>query len=218
MQFDNEPFEQQPLLALPEGGMLFYWEQHFTLRGRNHQHTWFILFTGGEKTVPQFLIDMHLSLTTYMLAIKSWEVEHGFAWFVQLFPPPYIVAPIPSIMSGLYPEPAAQSKDVAYVTMKTEQSGKRRFSRKFLFGSPASWIDGNQLTPDGRAIINSRFSALKDLFSEENEEFPYVWMKYDRWIDGVLRSPLNPANFWPIKDYIVRQRLVKHLPPRSERT
>lgn len=198
--------------------MLFYWEQQFSLRGRRHQHSWFILFTGGEKSVAQFLIDMHISLTTYMLAIKSWEVEHGYSWFVKLFPPPWIYMPVPSIMSGLYIEPACASKDVAIVSMKTEQTGKKKFARKYLFGSPASWIDGNQLTPDGRAIINSRFSALADLFSEENTEWPYVWMKWNRYIDGSLHSALNPTNFWPIREYIVRHKLVKHRPPLANRT
>lgn len=198
--------------------MLFYWEQHYSLRGRHHMHTWFVLFTGGEKTVAQFLIDMHISLGVYMLALKSWEVEHTHSVFVKLFPPPNIYMPVPSNLSGLYIEPACESKELATVTLKTELSGKRKFARKFLFGMPASWIDGNQLTPDARAIINARFSGLQDIFSEENEEFPYVWMKRNRYVDGSLHSELNPTNFWPIREYIVRQRLVKHLPPRSARS
>lgn len=218
MLYPFPPYFLFPLDSMPEGGMLFYWEQHYSLRGRTHMHTWFILFTGGEKTVAQFLIDMHITLNVYMLALKSWEVEHSHSVFVKLFPPPNIYMPVPSNFSGLYVEPACQNKEQAIVTLKTELTGKRKFARKFLFGMPASWIDGNQITPDARAIINARFSGLQDVFSEENTEFPYVWMKRNRYIDGSLHSELNPTNFWPIREYIVRQRLVKHLPPRSSFT
>lgn len=218
MLYPTPPFVPFPLTTMPEGGMLFYWEQHYSLRDRHHMHTWFVLFTGGEKTVAQFLIDMRISLDNYMLALKSWDVTHGYNMFVKLFPPPWTYMPVPVVLNGLYIEPAAQSKDVGIVSMKTEQSGKKKFARKFLFGMPESWVDGNRITPDGRAIINARFSALKDIFSEENEEWPYVWMKWNRYVDGSLHSALNPTNFWPIREYIVREKLVKHYPPRASRT
>jgi hypothetical protein len=206
------------LPSVPEGGMLYYLQTECTLRGRRHQNTFFMLFTGGEKSVPQFYADNTTTIMHRLLLMQSWEVfMYGYT-FVKLFPPPYVIQFFPVLLPGFWFEPAAENKHLAIMSAKTEQSGHKSRGRKFLFGMPASWVSGNQLTNAAMASMSSRIDTWNQLYTPSYPDWPYVMGLSHRYVNGVYHSPLNPINFWPYERMYLNQRLVKHRhPKRSSR-
>jgi hypothetical protein len=211
MQFDEIGTDFLPILpSVPEGGMIYYLQTSCTLRGRAHQNTFFLTFNGGEKSVAQFFSDNTQTIMLRLLLMQSWDVFMLGYWFVKLFPPPYVIQFVPFPQFGFWAEPAAPSKDLAIVSMKTEQTGPKSRGRKFLFGLPATWVDGNQLTTDAVERIASRVSTWEQLYHPDYTDWPYTMGLMHRYVDGVKHSPLVPFNYWPFERMLVRVQLVKH--------
>lgn len=211
MLYDDIQQDAEPTLdAVPAGGMIYYLEFESRLRGRRHQNTFFCTFNGGEKEVQQFFRDQQLEIGLRLAQMQSYEVfQIGFT-FVKLFPPPYVVMFIPTAYFGLKLEPAAPNKDTAIWSFETVQSGYKRWGRKFLFGMPASWIDGHRLTPQGWLNMAAVTSSWGQMWHTDYEEWPYTMGKMNRYHNGTKRSPLNPINYWPLDRYYMRNRLVAH--------
>lgn len=213
IQQDALPF----LSEVPEGGMLYYLQFESSLRGRRHQNTFFCTFNGGQKSVFDFFRDQQLEIGLRLASMQSWEVfQLGFL-FVKLFPLPWVIQFIPTGYFGLEIEPAAPNKDTAIFSFETVQHGYKRWGRKFLFGMPASWIDGGSLTPEGWLKMAGRTSAWGQLWHTDYEQWPYTMGKMNRYHDGQYRSPLIPTNYWPLDRYYMRNYLVKHRHPNGRK-
>lgn len=195
---------------VPETGMLYYLQTECLLRGRRHQNTFWLRFVGGEKTVFQFFQDNTLTIMNRILLCQSWDVQMLGYWFVKVFPPPYVIMFVPYPLFGFYTEPACENKQLAIASLYTELRGRKNRGRKFIFGMPASWVTGNQLTPEGVEIINSRFMTFTQLYHPDYEEWPYTWGLMHRYVDGSYHSPLNPLNYAEFRHHVIRTALVKH--------
>jgi hypothetical protein len=214
---DILPDYQTTLEIIPPQGMLYYLQFESTLRGRRHQNTFFMSIKNGDRSVFDFFRDQQLNVGLKLAAMQSWEVfQLGFL-FVKLFPPPYVVMFIPTGFFGLWTEPAAQNKDTAIWSFETVQTGYKRWGRKFLYGMPASWIDGKRLTPEGWLRLSGHTSTWGQLFADTNEESQYSMGKMNRFHNGSYRSPLNPINYWPLNRYYMRQNLVTHRHPNGRK-
>jgi hypothetical protein len=207
---DILPDYERTLEIIPPQGMLYYLQFESTLRGRRHQNTFFCSIKNGDRSVFDFFRDQQLNIGLKLAAMQSWEVfQIGFL-FVKLFPPPYVVMFIPTAYFGLWLEPAAPNKASAIFSYETVQSGRKRWGRKLLFGMPASWIDGDRLTPEGWLRMAGHTSTWGQLFADTNEESQYSMGKMNRYINHQYHSPLNPINYWPLNRYYMRNYLVKH--------
>lgn len=201
--------------SVPSGGMVYYLQFDSLLRGRHHQNTFFCTFNGGEKTVLEFFQDQHREIAFRLVAMQSWDVFQVGYMFVRLFPPPYVIMYIPTALPGFHIEPAAPNKVLAIAKFQTEQTGRKRHFRKYLFGMPASWIEEDRLNDEGRTRIISHVSSWGQLWHTDYTEWPYTMGKMNRWVNRVLHSPLNPINYWPLDRWQVDAKLVKHLHPRA---
>lgn len=218
MLTDILPDYEPTLASVPPDGMIYYLQFESTLRGRRHQNTFFCTFNGGDKSVFDFFRDQQLEIGLRLASMQSWEVFQVGFLFVKLFPPPYVVMFIPTAYFGLWLEPAARNQDTAIWSFETVQSGYKRWGRKFLYGMPASWIDGDKLTPDGWLHMAARTSTWGQLWHTDYTDWPYTMGKMNRYHNGSYHSPLNPINYWPLDRYYMRNRLVKHRhPKRSQR-
>lgn len=218
MLFDDIQQDALPALdGVPEGGMIYYLQFEYTLRGRHHQNTFFCTFNGGEKSVFDFFRDQHREIAFRLAAMQSWEVLQLGYWFVRLFPLPYVVMFVPTALPGFWLEPAAPNKDTAIWSFETVQRGYKRWGRKFLFGMPASWIDNGRLTPEGWLRMAGHTSSWGQLWHTDYTEWPYTMGKMNRYHDGSYRSPLIPTNYWPLDRYYMRNNLVKHRHPNGRR-
>jgi hypothetical protein len=214
MLFDDIQQDALPFLpSVPEGGMIYYLQTHCFLRGRVHQNSFFCTFNGGEKEVPAFFNDQNTEIMLRLLLLQSWDVFMVGYWFVKLFPPPYVVQFAPFPQFGFWPEDAAPSKALGHVSFQTAQTGRRRFMRKYLFGLPASWIDGEYLTPEAHLRVFARLSAWEQMWHTDYTDWPYTMGKMNRYIDGSYRSPLNPINYWPLDRMNIKKRLMRHYHP-----
>lgn len=211
LPFDILPDFLPVLPSVPEGGMLFYLETEALLRGRRHQNTFWMTFNGGEKTVFNFFQDITLNVINRLAVLQSWDVQYFGYWFVKLFPPPYVIMFVPYPIFGFWTEPACQNKELACVNFWTEQQGHRGRARKFLFGMPASWIEGTDLNAEGSTRIYSHMATWEQLFMIETEESGYTMGLMHRYVDGSYHSPLNPINYWPFNRFRIRWPLVKHM-------
>lgn len=205
------------LPEVPEGGMLYYLQLESLLRGRRHQNTFFMTFNGGEKTVFDFFHDMTFNVANRVLAMQSWDVHMLGYLFVKLFPPPYVIMFIPYPFFGFWTEPACENKELVTISCKTEQSGPKSRGRKFLFGVPASWIDGPRLTGEGLERVDSHVQTWQQLFAGHGGESSYTMGLMHRYVDGSYHSPLNPINYWPYERWLVRRDLVQHKHPRASK-
>lgn len=190
--------------------MIYYLQSEAMLRGRTHQNTWFCTFNGGEKSVFDFFRDQTQEVINRVALLQSWDVQYFGYWFVKLFPPPYVIQFFPYPIFGFQTETATENKNLAIVSFKTAQQGPRSWMRKFLFGLPASWIDGDKVTEFAHLQIFARLSVWEQQWHTDYTAWPYTMGKMNRYIDGSYRSPLNPINYWPLDRMIVRKRLVKH--------
>lgn len=217
MLIDILPDYETTLAVVPPEGMIYYLQFESTLRGRRHQNTFFCTFNGGDKEVFQFFRDQQLEVGLRLASMQSWEVfQLGFL-FVKLFPPPYVVMFIPTGYFGLHLEPAAPNKDTAIWSFETVQSGYKRWGRKFLYGMPASWIDGKSLTAQGWLNMAARTSTWGQLWHTDYTEWPYTMGKMNRYHNGSYHSPLNPINYWPLDRYYMRSNLVVHRHPNGRK-
>lgn len=217
MLIDILPDYETTLGVVPAEGMIYYLQVESLLRGRRHQNTFFCTFNGGEKSVFDFFRDQQLEVAGRLLTMQSYEVFQIGYLFVKLFPPPYVVMFIPTGFVGQHFEAAAPNKDTAIWSFETVQSGYKRWGRKFLFGMPASWIDGHRLTPDGWLHMAARTSTWGQLWHSDYVEWPYTMGKMNRYHNGSYRSPLNPINYWPLDRYYMRQNLVAHRHPNGRK-
>lgn len=196
--------------SVPPGGMIYYLQFESQLRGRRHQNTFFCTFNGGDKSVFDFFRDQQLEIGLRLASMQSWDCFQVGFLFVKLFPPPYVVMFIPTAYPGLWLEPAAPNSVSAIWSCETKQSGRKRWMRKFLFGMPASWIDGDHLNGEGLIRMSGRTSAWGQLWHEDYTDWPYTMGKMNRYHNGSYRSPLVPTNYWPLDRYYMRDYLVKH--------
>jgi hypothetical protein len=217
VQTDILPDYQTTLAEVPPGGMIYYLQFESTLRGRRHQNTFFCTFNGGEKSVFDFFRDQQLEIGLRLASMQSWEVFQVGYLFVKLFPPPYVVMFIPTAYFGLWLEPAAQNKDTAIWSFETVQQGYKRWGRKFLFGMPASWVDGKGLTEDGWLHMSARTSTWGQQWHTDYTDWPYTMGKMNRFHNGTYRTPLNPINYWPLDRYYMRSYLVQHRHPNGRK-
>lgn len=190
--------------------MLFYLQTESLLRGRRHQNTFFMSFRGGQKSVFDFFRDITFNVPNRVLANQSWEVQMLGYLFVKLFPPPYVIMFIPYPFFGFHLEPAARNQDLAIISAKTEQRGAKSRGRKFHFGMPASWIDGDRLTGEGLDRLNAHTQTWEQLFAGTNGESEYSMGLMHRYVNGQYHSPLNPINYWPYERFTIKRDLVKH--------
>src|SRR5215212_9109146 len=150
---------------VPEGGMIFRVQMECLYAGHRRQHLYTCTFNGGEKTWTQFLLDISTTLCTYTIFERSWEVQMLGWVYMELFPNPLRVFPVPFPISGFHVEPACPPSDIATVSLYTNEGGRKSRGRKFLFGLPASWIEGRTVSAYGTGRIWTRFSSLADIFS-----------------------------------------------------
>lgn len=211
MLFNDIITDYLPFLPdVPGGGMIYYLQTQASLRGRTHQNTFWMTFNGGEKSVFDFFVEMNRNVMFPLAGMQSWEVFTYGYFFVKVFPPPYVIQFIPLLLPGFWVEPACLNKELAVINLWTEQSGPKSRARKYLFGMPASWIDGPRLTPDGGSHIFGYSQIWYDLFMSNNPDSPYTMGLMHRYVDGSYHSPLNPINYWPFNRFQVRTALVKH--------
>lgn len=207
-----------PILPnVPPEGMLYYLQTENLLRGRRHQNTFFMAFLGGEKSVFDFFRDNTFNVVNRVLANQSWEVQCIGYWFVKLFPLPYVIQFIPYPFFGFWLEPACENKELAIVSRKTEQQGRKSRGRMFHFGAPASWIEDGKLNGEGLNRLNDHTQTWQQLFTEPDGESEYRMMMVHRYVNGSYHSPLNPINWWPVEKFQVRPYLVKHRNPRASK-
>jgi hypothetical protein len=211
MLLDDIQQDALPVLTeVPSGGMIYYLQFESSLRGRRHQNTFFCTFNGGDKSVFDFFRDQQLGIGLRLANMQSWEVfQYGFT-FVKLFPLPYVIMFIPTAYPGMNFEAAVPNSTLACVSFETLQTGRKRWMRKFLFGLPVSWVDGNHLSSEGGTGIFGMTSAWEQLWHPDYEEWPYTMGKMNRYINRSYHSPLNPINYWPLDRMHIRNNLVKH--------
>lgn len=211
MWYDDIRQDALPILEeIPSGGMMYYLQFESLFKGRRHQTTFWCTFNGGEKSVFDFFRDMHQNIAFRMAGMMSAEVFIIGYLFVKIFPPPYVIMPVPVAVPGFWLEPGCDLKEQTYLSFITEQSGYRRHGRKFLFGMPASWITNKRLNAEGHSRVFGMASTWEQLFHPDYTDFPYTMGKMDRYIGGVKHSPLVPFNYWPFIKMYVKGRLVQH--------
>lgn len=194
---------------LPEGGSIFRVTINASYAGRTRQHKYVCTWNGGEKTWTQFLLDISTTLVTYTMFDRSADVLTLFWFYEELFPNPVRAFPVPWPLNGFWFEPPVSPSKIAVVSLNTGLPGPKNRGRKFLFGLPESFVEGNYLTPIAVERLSARFSSLAEQFSEENTEWPYTWGVFHRYVGGVKLLPF-PTNYWPWKNMIVKSRLVNH--------
>lgn len=211
MLYDDIAQDALPILeGIPEGGMLFYLEFNSLFKGRRHMTTFFCTFNGGVKSVSEFFQDIHQNIAFRLVGMQSWDVFQFGYTFVKLWPLPWVIMPIPTFVPGFWPEPGCDLKEQAYVSFHTEQTGYKRYGRKFIFGMPASWINGDRLNAEGMSRIYGMSATWTTIFHPDYLDFPYTMGKMNRYIGGVKRSPLLLINYWPFIEQRLKPNLVQH--------
>lgn len=211
MLFDDIQQQAFPFLdTVPSGGMIYYLQFESVFRGRRHNSSFFCTFNGGEKSVFDFFRDMTQNIAWHMAGYQSYQCYQFGYWFVKLFPLPFVVMFIPTSLPGFWLEEGCDVKQQAYVSFHTQQTGYKRYGRKFLYGLPASFIEGDRLTIDGANHIYGQTAPWTTIWHPDYTAFPYTMGKMNRYIDRQYRSPLNPTNYWPFVEQFIGPRLVQH--------